>query len=87
MVAVTAIMRARVAAIDAPRAGGTEDAIELFSGMLFGWIRCQPQERMPAENLFVLFERIMYCKENLLRAFLVMRLPRSLERTATKEYT
>jgi hypothetical protein len=47
---------------------GTEDAIEVFSGMLFEWIRCQPQKRMPghgAEDLSVLFERIMHCKQNL----------------------
>ena len=74
MVDVTAIVRATVAATGAPRAQryGTEDASELLSGMLFGWIQCQPQERMPghgAEDLSVLFERIVHCKQNLPRAF------------------
>jgi hypothetical protein len=67
---VTAIVRARVAKTGMPRAQryGTEDAIEVFSGMLFEWIRCQPQKWMPgpgAEDLSVLFERIMHCKQNL----------------------
>ena len=72
--AVTAIVSARVATTGAPRAQryGTEDAIELFSGMLFGWIRCRPQERMPAQgpdDLSVLFERIVHCKQNLMYTF------------------